>query len=128
MVLVTPTLTRLPAPVGGIRSAAGVTDDAGRFSAFLRIWNVTGQPAISLPLARTDRWRTDRCPTGRGTRSRRRPDQSGITTRGSCRLASTCHDGERVSVGTPSRKGEVMYLGIYDIEGDPNGLLVPTIG
>ena len=52
--LVTPTLTRLPAPVGGIRSAAGVTDDASRFSVFLRIWNVTGQPAISLPLARTD--------------------------------------------------------------------------
>jgi amidase len=54
MVLVTPTLTRLPAPVGGTRSAAGVTDDASRFSAFVRIWNVTGQPAISLPLARTD--------------------------------------------------------------------------
>jgi amidase len=54
VVLVTPTLTRLPAPVGGIRSAAGVTDDASRFSAFVRIWNVTGQPAISLPLARTD--------------------------------------------------------------------------
>lgn len=53
-VLVTPTLTRLPAPVGGIRSAAGVTDDASRFSALVRIWNVTGQPAISLPLARTD--------------------------------------------------------------------------
>jgi amidase len=54
VVLVTPTLTRLPAPVGGIRSAAGVTDDASRFSALVRIWNVTGQPAISLPLARTD--------------------------------------------------------------------------
>jgi amidase len=49
-ILVTPTLTRLPAPVGGIRSAAGVTDDAVRFSAFVRIWNVTGQPALSLPL------------------------------------------------------------------------------
>ena len=60
MVLVTPTLTRLPAPVGGIRSAAGVTDDASRFSAFVRIWNVTGQPAISLPLART----TDGLPIG----------------------------------------------------------------
>jgi amidase len=60
MVLVTPTLTRLPAPVGGIRSAAGVTDQASRFSAFVRIWNVTGQPAISLPLART----TDGLPIG----------------------------------------------------------------
>jgi amidase len=54
VVLVTPTLTRLPAPIGGIRAATGVTDDASRFSALVRIWNVTGQPAISLPLARTD--------------------------------------------------------------------------
>ena len=50
-VLVTPTLTRLPAEVGGMRSQAGVTDDAVRFSALVRIWNVTGQPAMSLPLA-----------------------------------------------------------------------------
>jgi amidase len=52
-ILVTPTLTRLPAPVGGIRSQAGVTDDAVRFSAFVRLWNVTGQPALSLPLTQT---------------------------------------------------------------------------
>ena len=52
-VLVTPTLTRLPAPVGGIKSQAGVTDDAVRFSALVRIWNATGQPAISLPLGAT---------------------------------------------------------------------------
>jgi amidase len=49
-VLVTPTLTRLPTPVGTIRSRAGVTDDAVRYSAFVRLWNVTGQPALSLPL------------------------------------------------------------------------------
>ena len=53
-VLLTPTLTRLPAPIGGIRSQAGVTDDAQRFSAFLRVWNATGQPAISLPFAQTE--------------------------------------------------------------------------
>jgi Asp-tRNA(Asn)/Glu-tRNA(Gln) amidotransferase A subunit family amidase len=52
-VLVTPTLTRVPAPVGGIKSQAGVSDDAVRFSALVRIWNVTGQPAISLPLGAT---------------------------------------------------------------------------
>jgi amidase len=52
-VLLTPTLTRLPAPIGGIRSQAGVTDDAQRFSALVRVWNATGQPAISLPLARS---------------------------------------------------------------------------
>jgi amidase len=49
-VLLTPTLTRLPAPVGSMRSQAGVTDDAMRFSVLVRLWNVTGQPAISLPL------------------------------------------------------------------------------
>jgi amidase len=52
-VLVTPTLTRLPVPAGGVRAQAGVTDDAVRFSALVRIWNVTGQPAISLPLGQT---------------------------------------------------------------------------
>jgi amidase len=52
-VLVTPTLTRLPAPVETLRSEAGVTDDAVRFSALVRLWNVTGQPAISLPLYET---------------------------------------------------------------------------
>jgi amidase len=51
--LVTPTLTRLPAPVTALRSQAGVTDDALRFSALVRLWNVTGQPAISLPLHET---------------------------------------------------------------------------
>ena len=49
----TPTLTRLPAPAGGLRAEAGVTDDAVRFSALVRIWNVTGQPALSLPLYET---------------------------------------------------------------------------
>jgi amidase len=48
-VLVTPTLTRLPIEIGQ-PAQAGVTDDAVRFSAFVRVWNVTGQPALSLPL------------------------------------------------------------------------------
>jgi amidase len=52
-VLITPTLTRLPAPVATLRSGAGVTDDAVRFSAFVRLWNVTGQPAITLPFGET---------------------------------------------------------------------------
>jgi amidase len=51
-VLLTPTLTRLPQPVG-TQAHAGVTDDAVRFSVLVRIWNVTGQPAISLPLHQT---------------------------------------------------------------------------
>ena len=53
-VLLTPTLTRLPAEAGGIQARAGVTDDAVRFSTFVRVWNVTGQPAISLPLHETE--------------------------------------------------------------------------
>ena len=47
-ILLTPTLGILPRPVGS------VTPDLGtRFSAFLRPFNVTGQPAVSLPLHRT---------------------------------------------------------------------------
>ncbi|HEY2317135.1 MAG TPA: amidase [Solirubrobacteraceae bacterium] len=52
-VLVTPTLTRLPAPVGALRSQTGVTDDGVRFSSLVRMWGVTGQPAISLPIHET---------------------------------------------------------------------------
>jgi amidase len=52
-VLLTPTLTRLPAKVAALRSTTGVTDDALRFSALVRIWNVTGQPAITVPLYET---------------------------------------------------------------------------
>ena len=52
-VVLTPTLTRLPAPVASLHSQAGVSADAVRFSAFTRLWNVTGQPAISLPLHAT---------------------------------------------------------------------------
>jgi amidase len=52
-VLVTPTLTRLPAPVDAISAQAGVTDEAVRFSALVRLWNVTGQPALTLPLHET---------------------------------------------------------------------------
>jgi amidase len=52
-VLVTPTLTRLPVEVGATQAAAGVTDTGVRFSAFLRVFNITGQPSISLPLGET---------------------------------------------------------------------------
>ncbi len=52
VVLITPTLTRLPQPLGAT-AKPGVTDDALRFSALVRIWNVTGQPAITLPVHQT---------------------------------------------------------------------------
>jgi amidase len=47
-ILLTPTLTLLPRAVGSVGPELGV-----RFSTFLRPFNVTGQPAISLPLHRT---------------------------------------------------------------------------
>jgi amidase len=47
-ILLTPTLSLLPRPVGTVESGIGV-----RFSTFLRPFNVTGQPAVSLPLHRT---------------------------------------------------------------------------
>jgi amidase len=52
-VLVTPTLTRLPVEIGALQARPGVTDEAVRFSTFVRVFNITGQPAISLPLAQT---------------------------------------------------------------------------
>ena len=52
-VLVTPTLSRLPAEVQALQARPGVTDSATRFSAFLRVFNVTGQPAISVPVGET---------------------------------------------------------------------------
>jgi amidase len=53
VVLLTPTLTRLPVEAGRLRSQAGVSVDGVRFSAFLRIFNVTGQPAITVPVGDT---------------------------------------------------------------------------
>ena len=47
-ILLTPALTLLPRPVGTVESGIGV-----RFSTFLRPFDVTGQPALSLPLHRT---------------------------------------------------------------------------
>jgi len=47
-ILLTPALSLLPRTVGSVPSGLGV-----RFSTFLRPFNVTGQPAISLPLHRT---------------------------------------------------------------------------
>lgn len=47
-ILLTPTLALLPREVGSVGPELGV-----RFSTFLRPFNVTGQPAISLPLHRT---------------------------------------------------------------------------
>ena len=86
-VLVTPTLTRLPAPSRRLRSQAGVTDDAVRFSALVRIWNVTGQPAISLPLARDRRGHPGRRPAGRAARPRRPAARPRRAARGGRRLA-----------------------------------------
>jgi amidase len=47
-ILLTPAMSLTPRPVGSVPSGLGI-----RFSTFLRPFNVTGQPAISLPLHRT---------------------------------------------------------------------------
>ena len=51
--LVTPTLTRLPIEVAATQARPGVTDEATRFSAIVRVFSITGQPSISLPLGET---------------------------------------------------------------------------
>jgi amidase len=51
--LLTPTLAQLPAPVGGLRDdadPAGDFDAQGRFTPYTASYNLTGQPALSLPL------------------------------------------------------------------------------
>ena len=47
-ILLTPAMSLIPRPVGSVGPDLGI-----RFSTFLRPFNVTGQPAISLPLHRT---------------------------------------------------------------------------
>jgi amidase len=56
-ILVTPTLARPPIPVGWIFEEDDVWMQlirAGMFMPFTPMANITGQPAVSLPLARTD--------------------------------------------------------------------------
>ncbi len=52
-VVLTPTLAALPAPVGALRDdddPARDFDNQKRFTPYTSAWNVTGMPAISLPL------------------------------------------------------------------------------
>jgi Asp-tRNA(Asn)/Glu-tRNA(Gln) amidotransferase A subunit family amidase len=69
-VLLTPTLTRLPVEIGAVAPRAGVSDDAALSSALVRPWNMTGRPAISLPLLETH----DRCPSASSSSPHRVPN------------------------------------------------------
>ncbi len=54
--VLTPTLGDLPAPVGSLRDDADPAADfeaQKRFTPFTALWNVTGMPAVSLPLHHT---------------------------------------------------------------------------
>ena len=51
--VLTPTLAQVPAPVGGLRDDDDPASDferQKRFTPFTALWNVTGMPAVSLPL------------------------------------------------------------------------------
>jgi amidase len=55
-VVLTPTLADLPAPVGSLRNDTDPAADfeaQKRFTPFTALWNVTGMPAVSLPLHHT---------------------------------------------------------------------------
>jgi amidase len=58
-VLVTPTLAKEPIEIGGLRPEQGepamkMLENAAWFVPFTPVWNVTGQPAISLPLHQSE--------------------------------------------------------------------------
>lgn len=56
-VVLTPTLAALPAPIGSIRDDENPEQDfenQKRFTPYTSAWNVTGMPAVSLPLHWTD--------------------------------------------------------------------------
>lgn len=62
-VILTPTLTQLPAPLGTLSMAEDFETfrrKAGRYTAFLAIINASGQPAASVPL----HWTTSGLPVG----------------------------------------------------------------
>ena len=55
--VLTPTLARLPAAVGAIRNDDDPAADfatQGRYTPFTAMWNVTGMPAVSLPMGWAD--------------------------------------------------------------------------
>jgi amidase len=61
--ILTPTLAQLPAPIGSLRNdndpAAGFEAEK-RFTPYTSVYNITGQPAITLPL----HWSADGLPIG----------------------------------------------------------------
>ena len=101
--VLSPTLAQLPAPVGGLRDDADPArdfDNQKRFTPFTAIWNVTGMPAVSLPL----HW-TGEGPAGRG-------DARGPARRGppAARAGGTGRGGERgrralAAPGDPVHRG-----------------------
>ncbi|UDY22712.1 amidase [Nocardioides sp. Kera G14] len=61
--VLTPTLAQLPAPVGSLRNDADPAQDfeaQKAFTPWTSAWNVTGMPAVSLPL----HWTADDLPVG----------------------------------------------------------------
>jgi amidase len=56
--VLTPTLARLPAPVGALRNDEDPAADFAaqvHYTPFAALWNVTGMPAVSLPVGWSDR-------------------------------------------------------------------------
>jgi amidase len=60
--LLTPTLAQPPVPIGALEDDDPWVQfaNAGRFTAFTQVANITGLPAVSLPLA----WNADGLPIG----------------------------------------------------------------
>ena len=98
--LVTPTTANAPTLLG--EYAKGY--ESGRGSAFTRPFNITGQPAISVPLGWPDRRPAARGADHRADRSRRSSDHGCGRARG------------RRAVGAASGYGERMIVAVVNFE------------
>ena len=98
--MLTPTLAVPPLPVGAIRDDSDPAADFAAQKAFTpwtSAWNVTGMPAVSLPL----HWTPDQLPVG--VMLAARPAEEGLL------LALAAQVEAAVAVGRPSPTGLVTH-------------------
>lgn len=106
-VVLTPTLAQPPAPVGGLRDdddPAADFEAQKRFTPFTALWNVTGMPAVSLPL----HWTPEGLPVG--VMLGGRPGQDEIVVHLAAQVEDVCAvDGRWPHPATPFTAAHAMH-------------------